>query len=180
LTHHLVQKGPAFKRSLLDLSINGSTGLVKVHYKDDDGKDKIINSQMELPLDLANGIIAILLKNIPAGSQSTTASMLVATPKPMLVRLAITADGEDSFSVGGASHKASKYAVKVEIGGIRGVLAPIVGKQPPDTHIWMLGGSSPAFLKSEGPLYESGPIWRAELTSPVWHREMTESADRKK
>ena len=180
LTYHLVQKGPAFKRPLLDLSITASTGQVKVQYKDDDGKGKTIDSQMELPPDLANGMVPILLKNLPTGSQSTTASMLVATPKPMLVRLLIVRDGEESFSIGGTGHKATTYAIKVEIGGIKGVLAPIVGKQPPDTHIWMLGGSSPAFLKSEGQLYESGPIWRTELTSPVWHREMTESADRKK
>jgi hypothetical protein len=32
----------------------------------------------------------------------------------------------------------------------------------------MLGGSAPAFLKSEGPLCDECPIWRIELTSPVW------------
>ena len=40
-----------------------------------------------------------------------------------------------------------------------------MGKQPPDTHVWVLGGEAPAFVKSEGPLYAGGPIWRIQLAS---------------
>ena len=60
------------------------------------------------------------------------------------------------------------YAVKVEIGGVAGLVAPLVGKQPPETHVWILEGEAPAFVKFEGPLYEGGPIWRIELTHPTW------------
>jgi hypothetical protein len=179
LADHLVQKGPAFKLPM-DVSINGSTGLVTVRYKDDKGKDKIETARLSLPPDLANGIVPILLKNLAPGTQSTTYSMVVATPKPLLVKLGVTADGEDSFSIGGAGNKAIRYAIKVDIGGVRGVLAPLVGKQPPDTHVWILGGSSPAFVKSEGPQYESGPIWRIELASPVWPKGTAGTAAPKK
>jgi hypothetical protein len=79
--------------------------------------------------------------------------------------------GEDSFSIGGVAAKAMIYTVKVDIGGISGVIAPIIGKQPPDTHIWMVGGSAPGFLKSEGPLSEGGPVWRIEMASPAWPKE---------
>ena len=34
--------------------------------------------------------------------------------------------------------------------------------------VWILEGEAPAFVKSEGPLYFGGPVWRIELTSPVW------------
>ena len=98
----------------------------------------------------------------------TSLSMLVATPKPRLVKLEISPLGEDSFSVGGSSGKAMRYAVKVDIGGISGLIAPIIGKQPPDTHVWMMYGKAPGFLKSEGPLFQDGPVWRIELASPVW------------
>jgi hypothetical protein len=48
----------------------------------------------------------------------------------------------------------------------------MVGKQPPDTHIWMLGGVAPAFIKSEGPLEDGGAIWRIELAgSPVFPKQ---------
>jgi len=76
----------------------------------------------------------------------------------------------EPFSTGGAARAATHYAVKVEIGGLSGWLAPLVGKQPPDSHVWILNGEAPAFVKSEGPLYFGGPIWRIELTCPVWAR----------
>src|ERR1035441_7340639 len=155
LTDHLVQKGPAFKHPM-DVSIDGSTGLVTVVYRDDNGKDKTETARLALPPDLINGMVPILLKNLAPGAQSATASMVVATPKPLLIRLAVTTEGADSFSTGGASHEATRYAVKVEIGGVRGVLAPLVGKRPPDTRVWMLGGSCLTFLKAEGPSSEGG------------------------
>jgi hypothetical protein len=34
------------------------------HYADDDGKEKIVNPHLELPPDLANGMIFTLLKNL--------------------------------------------------------------------------------------------------------------------
>jgi hypothetical protein len=179
LSDHLVQKGPAFKRQL-DLSLNGSTGQVTVHYKDADGKDKMADARLELPPDLANGILPILLMNSAPGAQSATASMVVATPKPEVVKLAVSAEGEDWFLTGGARHKATRYVVKVEIGGVRGVVAPMVGKQPPDIHVWILGGSSPAIVKSEGPLCEGCPIWRMELVSPVWPESSQETTVGKK
>src|SRR5580658_7460292 len=121
---------------------------------------------MNLPSDLDNGIVPIVLKNLPAGAQSITQSMVVATPKPLLIKLVIHPEGEDSFATGSAIHKATRYDLKVDIGGVRGVVAPLVGKQPPDTRVWVVAGDCPSFLKSEGPGYEGGPIWRTELVSP--------------
>jgi hypothetical protein len=180
LSDHLVQKGPAFKRQV-DLTLNGSTGLAAVRYSDGDGKEKVEDARLEVPPNLANGItVPILLKNLAPGAQSATASMVVATPKPLLVKLAISAEGEDWFVTGGARHKATRYVVKVEIGGVRGVVAPLVGKQPPDAHVWILGGSSPAFVKSEGSACEGCPIWRTELVSPVWQESGKETTVSKK
>ncbi len=140
-----------------------------MHSTDDNGKEKTETAQLTLPPDLANGIVPIMLKNLPAETQAATLSMVVATPKPMLVKLAVTAQGTDAFTTGGASHKATRYNLKVDIGGVKGVLAPLVGKQPPDTYVWILGGSSPMFMKSEGPLAEGTPVWRTEIIGgPVW------------
>ncbi len=36
--------------------------------------------------------------------------MVAATPKPRLVKLAITPQGEEPFSIGGSSRKATQYA----------------------------------------------------------------------
>jgi hypothetical protein len=169
LTDHLLQKGPAFQHPM-EVSIDGSTGQVTVHSTDDDGKEKVMTERLDLPPDVANGLVLTLLKNVQSDAPRMTVSMVAATPKARLVKLAITPQGEEPFSVGGSSRKATHYVVKVEIGGAAGLVAPLLGKQPPDTHVWILGGEAPAFVKSEGPLYFGGPIWRIELVSPVWPR----------
>jgi hypothetical protein len=60
------------------------------------------------------------------------------------------------------------YVLHVELGGVAGVVAPLIGKQPGDYHIWILRGATPAFIREEGALYEGGPTWRIEQTSPVF------------
>jgi hypothetical protein len=136
ITHHLVQKGPTFPQPL-DMSIDGSSGQVTVRYADD-GKQKVERERIEVPPDLANGLILTLLKNVRTGAPPKTISLVAATPKPRLVKLAISAAGEEPFSTGGATRKAMHYVLKVEIGGLSGVLAPLLGKQPPDSHVWFL------------------------------------------
>jgi len=167
LTYRLVQKGGAFKRPT-NLSLNVSTGAVTIRYTDDDGKEKTIDEHMKLPPDLANGILPTLMSDIDPKSPKTTLSMLVSTPKPRLVKLEVMPAAEENFTIGGSTFKALRYVVKIDLGGIAGVNAPVVGKQPPDIQFWVAVGKAPGFLKSEGPLFVGGPIWRIELASPVW------------
>ena len=61
------------------------------------------------------------------------------------------------FTIGGSRREAVDFVVHVELGGVTGVIAPIIGKQPTDYHTWILGGSSPAFIREEGQLYEAAP-----------------------
>jgi len=169
ISYHLVQQGPAFKQAT-DVSIVASTGQVTVQYTDDDGKEKTASERMKLPPDLANGLVLILLKNLEPHAPPLEVSMLVVTPKPRLVRLAISNQGKDPFSLAGSSREALHYAIRVEIGGIAGLVAPWLGKQPADSHVWILGGEAPTFVKSETLSYMGGPIWRTELVAPVWPR----------
>src|ERR1700694_5769099 len=98
LSDHLVQKGPAFQHTM-EVSIEGSTGQVTVRSTDDDGKDKVVTEHLDLPLDVANGLVLTLLKNVRSDAQQMTVSMVAATPKPRLVKLAISPQGEEPFSV---------------------------------------------------------------------------------
>jgi hypothetical protein len=86
------------------------------------------------------------------------------------VKLTIRPHGQDTLKTAGLPHRARHYVLKVELGGVAGLVAPLIGKQPPDIHVWILGGKAPAFVKMEGPLYQGGPIWRIELTSPAWRQ----------
>jgi hypothetical protein len=167
INDHVVQKGPSFKRPM-DVLIDCSSGQVAVRYSDDDGNEKVVSERMKLPPDLANGIVITVMKNIRADAPRTTASMVVATPKPRIVKLVIEREGEESFLIAGAGRKATRYVVKVELGGAAGLVAPLVGKEPPDTRVWIMGGEAPALVKSEGVLFEGGPVWRIELASPTW------------
>jgi hypothetical protein len=167
LRYHLVQKGPSFP-SPKDVSIDVLSGQVTVRYTGDDGKEQVETEHMKLSPDLANGMIFTLLKNMPSGNGEMKASMVVTTPKPRVVRLAISAQGEDTFILGGDKREATHYIVKIELGGVTGVVAPLLGKQPPDIHVWILRGEAPAFLRSRGPLYSGGPTWQIELESPAW------------
>jgi hypothetical protein len=167
VSDHLVQKGPSFPHPL-DSFIDVAKGRVTVR-REDGGKEPVKSEPMQLPADLANGIVTTLLKNISPKTEQTKLSMIVFAPKPRLVKLAISPQEEDAFTVGGtAGHKATHFLVKLELGGVAGVVAPVIGKQPPDTGVWILEGEAPAFLKSEGPQFPDGPIWRIELASPVW------------
>jgi hypothetical protein len=141
-----------------------SAGQVTVRYTEA-GKKKVINQRLDLPPDVANGLLFTLVKDVKPSVPRTTVSMLAITPRPRLVKLAIFPQGEEPFSIGNLRQKAMPYFVRVEIGGVAGLLAHLIGKQPPDMHIWVLGGEAPAFVKSEGPLYAGGPIWRIQLAS---------------
>ncbi len=167
LTDHLVQKGPAFPQPL-DMSIDAASGNAVVHYSDDHGQPKTESEHMSLPPDIANGLTLTLLKNVRPKALPKTFSFVAATPKPRLVKLALSSAGQDRFSTGGTGREATHYVLKVEIGGLRGVIAPLVGQQPPDSHVWILDGEAPAFVRSEQPLYMGGPVWRIELVSPTW------------
>jgi hypothetical protein len=166
LSDHLVQRGPSFKQPM-DTSIDASSGQITVRYKDSAGKDKILNERRDLPPDVANGLLFTLVKHIHPNVPQTTVSMVATTPKPRLVKLEILPEGEKMIANGDTRHETVRYVVKVKIGGVAGLVAPLLGKQPPDTHVWVLTGNAPAFVKFEGPIYDGGPIWRIELATPA-------------
>ena len=120
---------------------------------------------MKLPADVSNGLLYIIVKNI-APSPAATVSYLAFTPGPRLIKLAFIRSGDGRFFTGGISHQATHYVMKVQIGGITGVVASILKKIPPDTQFWLLDGAPPSFAGSEGPLYGEGPVWRVDLVSP--------------
>ena len=169
ISDRLVQEGPAFERTL-EMTIDAPGGQVTVRYKNEHGEEKVEAERMDLPADLANGLITTLLKNVRPTALPSSLSMVVATPKPRLVKLAIAAAGTNSLSIAGSPRKAVHFVLKVDIGGFAGLVAPLVGKQPPDSHVWILQGDVPAFLRSQSPMFVGAPLWQIDLVSPVWPR----------
>jgi hypothetical protein len=168
ISDHHIQKGPSFPHPT-NVLINAATGQVTVRYQDK-GREKVETEHLDLPPDLANGILLNLLKNISPNTKETKVSYVGAAPKPRLVHLSITPKGEETFSVAGARHKATIFVVKVELGGIAGMIAPLVGKQPADAKVWVVHEGAPAFVRADQALYVGGPIWSIQITGPEWGR----------
>ena len=162
LSYRLVQKGPAF-RSTLVMTLDTQTGRAVVRHSEGNGAEEVEDETLTLSPDIANGMMVSVLKNLSPRTVSAAASWVAATPKPRHVKLAISNAGAEPYPSAGVNRRVTHYVVKAEIGGLSGLLAPLVGKQPPDTHVWILEDAAPAFVKSEGPLYVGGPVWRIEV-----------------
>ncbi|MFP5206514.1 MAG: hypothetical protein ACLGSH_14255, partial [Acidobacteriota bacterium] len=167
ITDHHVQKGPFFLHPM-DVTIDAQNNRVTVRSTGKDGKEKEKTSSVNLPSDLANGMIPLVVENLGSGTAQTTVSMLVATPKPRIVKLVFSRRSEEEYSLGGSTRNASHFEIKVELGGIAGLVAPLIGKEPPGLEIWTVGGQAPAFLREQGPLYPGGPRMTIQLASPTW------------
>ena len=162
-----IQKGPFFPHPM-DLEIDARSGEVTVRSTAKDGKEEVQTEHLDLPPDLANGLVLSIAKNLPPDAPETKLPFVVATPKLRLVTLRIVPGAEEPFSIAGSRRKAMRYDIKVELGGVTGLVAPLVGKQPPDSHVWILESEVPAFLRSQAPMFAGGPLWQTDLVSPAW------------
>ena len=168
ITDHHIQKGPSFPHPI-DMSVNVPRSEVTWH-EVKDGKPQAHTDHMDLPPDLANGMLSLVIENFPRQAPEMKVSYIAGNPKPRVVKLSIKPDGHDTFHVGGVPHHANRFNIHIELGGVAGVIAPVIGKQPSDIQIWAIDGEVPTFLKMVGALYDQGPIWTAVLTSPEWTR----------
>ena len=164
ISNHVVQKGPAFKQNSDEL-IEAATGTITVKTTSN-GKEQVTDKHLDLSPDISNGLLFTLVKNLDPAGGETTVSMVAPSANPRLLKLTIVPGTPTTMGVGLVKHKAAQYIVKFKIGGVAGVIAPLVGKQPPDLHIWVVKSEVPTFVQSEGPLYEGGPVWRIRLTAP--------------
>ena len=161
MSYHHIERGPSFPASS-DVTFDRDTGRyrAKVDDKTDDGK-------IDMPEDLHNGLTNTILKSLTPATPAT-GHMFAFTPKPYLLDTELRAEGEDKFFVGDVARTATRYLVKMELRGLTGVVASLMGKDPPDLRYWITTGPAPAFVKQEGPMHLKGPIWRVELTAPRW------------
>ncbi len=161
--YRLVQRGPSFPTS--EISFERRTGRFEARTQATRGEElKEARGELEMPADLYNGMALTLLKNLPSGS-GTSVQMAVFTPGPRLIRMDLISEQEEVARLGGATRTARRYLVKLEVGGLTGVLASLAGKDPPDVRYWLVPGDVPAFVRFQGAMYLKGPVWRLELTT---------------
>ena len=174
-TFHLIadrhiQRGPFFPHPI-DASIDVPSQHVKT-VQLDKGPESVSEEHVDLPADLSNGIVLTLIKNFQSQhqetGQETKLSYMAFSPKSRIVKLAISNAGRQSFRIAGHSYAAVHYLIKVDLGGVAGVIAPLVGKQPSDIDVWTSAGKIPAIVRVDSALYQGGPIVSIQLASPTW------------
>ena len=157
LSYQLVQRGPSFPESI-DAKVDRETGRYEVRYKsEDDAAEELLKGKIELPNDVYNGLLGMLMKNMPAGSP-TTVQIIAFTPKPRLVKMLLTPAGSDTVMMGETAVPATRFLIKPQLG----LFASLLVADLPDVKVWILGGEAPAFLRFEGPLFFLGPIWKID------------------
>jgi hypothetical protein len=158
LDYRIVQHGPSFPESL-DGRVERTTGRYAVRYRaDEESPEQVVSGRLELPDDVYNGMIGVVLKNLAPG-RSAAVQILAFTPRPRIVKLLLEPAGRDAVFVADVPGRATRYLLKPQLGMFASLL--IVDLAPMQT--WILEGPAPSFLKFEGPLYFMGPTWRIEL-----------------
>jgi hypothetical protein len=161
VSDHHVQKGPFFSKPT-DYTVEAN-GQVTSRSVDKDGKEKVEASHIDLPADVSNGMIGTLLLNVAKDTPTVHLSMVAGTGKGRLVQLEVMPDGEARFDLAGMRHTANVFRIKIKLGGVTGVVAPVLGKAPADVLVWVLEGEAPALIREVGQLEAGGPIVSIEV-----------------
>ena len=160
--NHHIQKGPFFVKPV-DFTVEASTRIATSRTTDRNGRIHVESEHMDLPDDLANGFVGTLLLNVPQNTTPFRVGMLAPVGGGRLIHILISPEGEQQFHTEGQTLKAAVFRIHPELGGIVGVIAPLIGLQPKDVMVWVLEGEEPAVVRIVGQLGGYGPVISSEL-----------------
>ena len=164
-SYHASRHGPAFTEDV-EISLEAATGSYQVTTTArKDGHKDSMEGTLELPADVYNGMVLTIVKDLPRGSAQAI-HYVAFTPTPRLIEVDLTPADERKILVGDISRTAIHYVLKPQLGTFLKLFARLTGRNPPDEHVWIVADEVPAFVRFEGPLYPTGPVWRIETTSP--------------
>lgn len=168
ISDHHIQKGPFFKQPL-DILVNAN-GQITTRSLDKDGKEKVETQHLNLPPDTCNGMMNALLPNVSPTTPEFKLGMVAPVGKGRLIKLNIAPDAPAKFTAVGHTYTATVFRIKIEIGGVAGVVAPIIGKQPGDLFVWIAEGPAPQLVRLLGALYDGGPVVSIEMPGASFPR----------
>jgi len=163
LSYRLVTKGPSFPEPM-DVSLDRKQGTYQVKSLEK-GREETSSGNIELPPDVYNGMISMLLKNLSRG-RSESVHYIAFTPKPRLIKLDLVPVGEQKLQVGEEVAQGTRFAINPKLGTIMGAVAALLGKTPAAYECVIWTKDLPAFLRCDGPLRPKGPVYRIEVTNP--------------
>ena len=161
LNHH-IQKGPFFVKPV-DFTVEASSGIATSRTADKNGNIYVESHHIDLPDDLANGFVGTLLLNVQQNTTPFRVGILAPVGDGRLIRILISPAGEQPYHTTGQTLKATVFRIHPELGGIVGVIAPLIGLQPKDVMVWILEGEEPAVVRIVGQLGGHGPVVSSEL-----------------
>jgi hypothetical protein len=164
VSDQVVETGPSFKEDS-ESWIDARTGKITVR-TGEKGKKKTVTKKLDLPNDVANGLLFTIAKNLQASAAETVLSMVATSSKPRLLELHVVPGEEKTVHGGPLAYQAQHFVIHIKVPGAAGAIAPVIGKKPPDIHLWILKSEAPTFIEFEGPLAEDMPVWRIELSAP--------------
>lgn len=159
--YRLIQRGPAFPHDM-QVSFDRKSGRYAVRYREKASEpEERREGAIDLPPDLYNGMASVLARNLDGAKAE--GHMLAFTPTPRLLRMEFLPSGEETYYVGSTQRTSTRYLITLELPGLIGLAASLIGKDPPDLTYWIARRPVPAFLKFEGAFFLNGPVWRVEL-----------------
>ncbi len=166
-TYHLVQSGNEFAEDLdASLSRSGSYSVKTKSHKD--GVEKTYSGTIALPADVYNGMIPTVALDV-SPRESTTVHIVAFMPEPRVIAVELQPSPAERVHVGTHEESSVRFTIKPKLGFLLTLGAKLTGRMPPDSHLWIVTDDVPAFVRSEGPMY-NGPVWRVALASPSWRR----------
>jgi hypothetical protein len=160
--NHHTQKGPFFSKPV-DFAVEAATGIATSRTADKNGKIQVESEHVNLPDDLANGFVGTLLLNVAHNTKPFRVGILAPIGGGRLIRILISPEGEQPFQTTGQTLKATVFRIHPELGGIVGIIAPLIGLQPKDVMVWIHEGEEPAVVRVIGQLGGYGPVVSSEL-----------------
>jgi hypothetical protein len=167
--NHHIQKGPFFTKPI-DFTVEAATGTVTSRTIDKNGRIHVESKHMDLPEDLANGIVGTLLLNVTHDTKPFRVEMLAPVGGGRLVRLLISPEDEKTVHLSGQTLKATVFRVHPELGGIVRLIARLLGLQPKDVMVWVLEGEEPSVAVIVGQLGGYGPVVSSDLVGTSFEK----------
>jgi hypothetical protein len=164
-SYRLEMRGPTFPHDQ-KLSLERASGEYRVETTPHGGgAAEVHEGVMEVPTDVYNGMVITVAKNL-TDQASSRVHFVAFMPEPRLVEIELGVENTQKVKLGWSSRNAVHFVIKPQLGGLTQLLAKLFNKLPPDNHVWIVTDNVPAFVRSVGPLYNDGPVWRIELATP--------------
>ncbi len=157
LRYRIAQFGPSFPENI-EASIDRETGHYTVRYRTEpDGAWSKASGRFAMPLDVYNGMVPTLLKQLVPGARETV-QIVVFTPRPRLITVRIAPVRDEQVVSGGRLRIALRYELRPD----PGLFASLFVTDIKPAAAWVAGSDVPEFVKFQGQLYVTGPVWRIE------------------